>query len=412
MRFIIFIFIFIESLFSYTFFSTQMAPSDEKSVFEDKIISKFSTVINFQTNDLKKNILLLSKSEEFKNNILYAGIVSDFKLLDKLNIINHITPQEVSKYKGIQEVYLNQAKIKDNYYFVPWLQATYIMVANKKALKFLPKNANLDSLSYDEFINWNKNIYENTKQKKLVFPMGEQGLFNNYIEANIYPSYVENIFKDFNSNEAIKMWENQKELWNYVNPISLSTSFTSEALIKEDAWIAWDHTARLKAALDKNPENFIVFKLPIGPKGRGVKSVLVGLAFPKNKLEISDSFFEYLMDAKTQTEILKNIGFLPIEGKNDYISSLNSGLKSLNLAVENQMKDKNSIIKFNVMNLDSDDNLYKYILKNTFSQIVLRNKNIKEVLNTNQNKLINLLKKNQAVCWDNTSNKFDFCIVE
>lgn len=412
MRFIIFIFIFIESLFSYTFFSTQMAPSDEKSVFEDKIISKFSTVINFETNDLKKNILLLSKSEEFKNNILYAGIVSDFKLLDKLNIINHITPQEVSKYKGIQEVYLNQAKIKDNYYFVPWLQATYIMVANKKALKFLPKNANLDSLSYDEFINWNKNIYENTKQKKLVFPMGEQGLFNNFIEANIYPSYVENIFKDFNSNEAIKMWENQKELWNYVNPISLSTSFTSEALIKEDAWIAWDHTARLKAALDKNPENFIVFKLPIGPKGRGVKSVLVGLAFPKNKLEISDSFFEYLMDAKTQTEILKNIGFLPIEGKNDYISSLNSGLKSLNLAVENQMKDKNSIIKFDVMNLDNNDNLYKYILKNTFSQIVLRNKNIKEVLNTNQNKLINLLKKNQAVCWDNTSNKFDFCIVE
>ena len=31
--------------------------------------------------------------------------------------------------------------------YIPWMQATYIMVANKQALQYLPKGANINALT-------------------------------------------------------------------------------------------------------------------------------------------------------------------------------------------------------------------------------------------------------------------------
>ena len=42
-------------------------------------------------------------------------------------------------------------------YYIPWMQATYVMVANKKALSDLPKGADINHLSYGQFFQWAKN---------------------------------------------------------------------------------------------------------------------------------------------------------------------------------------------------------------------------------------------------------------
>jgi multiple sugar transport system substrate-binding protein len=38
--------------------------------------------------------------------------------------------------------------------YVPWMQASYIMVANNAALPYLPDGADLDALGYDQLAAW------------------------------------------------------------------------------------------------------------------------------------------------------------------------------------------------------------------------------------------------------------------
>jgi multiple sugar transport system substrate-binding protein len=38
----------------------------------------------------------------------------------------------------------------DQYYYVPWTRATYVLVVNKKAMPYLPAGASLDALTYDQ----------------------------------------------------------------------------------------------------------------------------------------------------------------------------------------------------------------------------------------------------------------------
>ena len=38
--------------------------------------------------------------------------------------------------------------------YMPWMQATYVMAANKQALEYLPEGADLNALTYDQLIEW------------------------------------------------------------------------------------------------------------------------------------------------------------------------------------------------------------------------------------------------------------------
>jgi multiple sugar transport system substrate-binding protein len=38
--------------------------------------------------------------------------------------------------------------------YIPWMQATYLMAANRKALEHLPEGADLNALTYDQLIAW------------------------------------------------------------------------------------------------------------------------------------------------------------------------------------------------------------------------------------------------------------------
>jgi multiple sugar transport system substrate-binding protein len=38
--------------------------------------------------------------------------------------------------------------------YIPWMHASYIMVANKDALPYLPAGADINALSYDQLASW------------------------------------------------------------------------------------------------------------------------------------------------------------------------------------------------------------------------------------------------------------------
>jgi len=109
--------------------------------------------------------------------------------------------------RGIPEQLLTLGKFATEHEFaIPWMQASYIMVANKKALSYLPGGADLNALSYDQFAGWAGTIEKKTGQRLLGFPAGAQGLMYRFFEGYLYPSYTGGLVVPFRSETAEAMW--------------------------------------------------------------------------------------------------------------------------------------------------------------------------------------------------------------
>ena len=46
--------------------------------------------------------------------------------------------------------------------YIPWMQASYVMVANRKALAYLPAGTDINALSYDELATWASTLQQKT----------------------------------------------------------------------------------------------------------------------------------------------------------------------------------------------------------------------------------------------------------
>ena len=73
------------------------------------------------------------------------------------------------------------------------MQATYVMVANKKALTDLPKGADINHLSYGQLFQWAKNLQEHYGSPKLGFPAGPTGLFPRFLQGYLIPAFTRRI---------------------------------------------------------------------------------------------------------------------------------------------------------------------------------------------------------------------------
>ena len=118
--------------------------------------------------------------------------------------------------------------------YIPWMQASYIMVANKKALPFLPSGADINALSYDQFAAWASTVEQKTARRLLGFPAGPQGLMHRFFEGFFYPSYTGGVVVPFRSEAAEAMWTQFASLWRSVNPASTSYNFMQQLLLSGD----------------------------------------------------------------------------------------------------------------------------------------------------------------------------------
>lgn len=58
----------------------------------------------------------------------------------------------------------------DTPYYVPWMQATYIMAVNNKAMEYLPDGADVNALTYEQMGQWAQTMQEETGQARVGFP--------------------------------------------------------------------------------------------------------------------------------------------------------------------------------------------------------------------------------------------------
>src|SRR5215216_3360460 len=224
---------------------------------------------------------------------------------------------DLSADREFTQAYLETGLLgTDDYlYYVPWMQATYIMAAHNDALEFLPEGADINALTWEEFGQWCQTLMEETGGPKCGLPHGPMGLFHRFLEGFLWPSFTGGMVTKFKSQEAADMlaWA-RDSLWPTIHPESINYEFMQEPLLSGEVWVAFDHVARLIQAFNEQPDNFVAFPAPAGPAGRGYMPVIVGLGIPNDapNPEAAMDLIDYLTQPETQAKILRELSFFPV----------------------------------------------------------------------------------------------------
>jgi multiple sugar transport system substrate-binding protein len=284
--------------------------------------------------------------------------------------------------------------------YIPWMQATYIMVANRRALQYLPRGANVNTLTYGQFHQWAKNIADRTGQRRVAFPAGTNGLIPRFFQGYLLPSFSGGVVTTFRSPGAVAGWKYMRSIWRYAHPQSLSYNFMQDPLQSGEVWVAWDHVARLVNALKARPGDYVAFPAPKGPKGRGYMPVLAGLAIPRTAPNApgGQALIRWMTGKATQARTLGSVGFFPVRAAR-YSRQLGAGLLKMNAAVGRAQRSKDALESLLPIGLGAEGGNFNRIYTDTFVRIVVRGENIQRVLNEQGAQLQAIMNKTGAPCW-------------
>jgi multiple sugar transport system substrate-binding protein len=299
---------------------------------------------------------------------------------------------------------LREGKTSGKQLMVPWMHTSFFVVVNKKAMDYLPAGANTGELTYAQLIEWGKKIKAaQGGQSKIGVPAGGGGLIQRFVQGYVYPSYTGTMVRDFRSPAAVKMWEDMRALWEVSNPESTKYDNMSDALIKEQVWIAFDHAARLFPALNERPQDFVVLPAPIGPKGRGFFYVLAGLSVPANTPDKAASMklIEHLTSPETQAVTFKETGFFPVVSnvKNDVLTASQRAVQVGAMAAMGQAFTSRALVSPIPVMLGAQGGKFNDVYRAAFTRIAIGGEPAQKVLDELQPTLNNVLKEANVPCW-------------
>jgi multiple sugar transport system substrate-binding protein len=386
------------------FLSTQLRPVEETQKMRNLILKGFPRDVDYiteQPQQLSARIKTEQQSPTHEIDVVGAlhgelqPLVSSGALIPLDGLAGKLAD------RGIPNALLTLGKLGTiHQLYIPWMQASYIMVANKQALSYLPGGAELDTLSYDQLAAWASAIQQKTGKRLLGFPAGPQGLMHRFFEGFLYPSFTGGVVVPFRSPNAQAMWGQFTSLWKNVNPNSTSYNFMHQALLAGDVWIGFDHVARVLDALRQKPDAFVAFPAPSGPKGRGYMPVLVGLAVLKGAPDVDGAMelINYLSQAQTQITTARSVGFFPVV-KVELPADAEPGLRMADTAIERMQSSPNALPALPPIGLGERDREFDKVFMDTFQFIVLRGEDPRAVLDREAEILTRLLTKTGASCW-------------
>lgn len=324
-------------------------------------------------------------------------LASEDLLFDLTDVLNTIEAEY-----DIADPYVELGKLgtEDYQYYIPWMQATYLMAASNEALEYLPEGADINALTYDQLLEWARAITEATGEQRLGFPVGESSLIHRFMQGHAYPSFTGTMVTGYQSEEAVAMFEYLRELWQYVNPQSITYDNMNVPLLSGEVWIAWDHMARLKPAFDERPDDFVTFPVPAGPAGRAFMPVLVGLAIPYTapNPDAAAEFLRFMLSPETQARVAADLGFFPVISGVD-MSAMPQSVAMEAAAIEAQVTSAEALPALLPIGLADRGGEFNQIYKDTLLRIVQDGEDIPTVLAEEAANIQAILDATGAPCW-------------
>jgi multiple sugar transport system substrate-binding protein len=393
------------------FQSSQGQPVNEAEGMRKQVLNTFNGSADFNSNltDAEITNKVLAEHQTGRSSFdVVAMAAGSFPTLQAADSLEDLTPlvQKLQKDRKFNSKLLEYGKLgTQKQYYIPWIQATYMLVVNKKANQYLPKGADANNLTYDQLVTWGENIQKATGEKKVGLPAApgsRGGLYARLLQGYTYPSYTGTEVTGFKSPEAVQMWQMMKRLWAVTNPQSTNYANMQDPLQNGEVWIAWDHQARVKDALSNLADQFQVLPAPSGPKGLGWMSAVIGIGIPKNAPNRAgaEALIDFLTRPQTQTRTGSVLSFFPVlEGAKLSGSDVPPYLAAESTAAEKYNSNKKAITALLPVGLGTRSDEFNKAYQDTFGRILLRNEDVQAVLNDEAGQLQKLLADQKAPCW-------------
>ena len=263
--------------------------------------------------DIKKMMISQKDSGEWTSDVLMThsgdmptyiknGYVAPLdKLIGKMDIT-------------ILEAFNSSTSMDGSTYYVPISADVYLVIANNKALDYLPSGADVTALTWDQYKEWAIAMATGTGSAKVTLPAEP-------IKAVLYQlggmglSYGGG-FPEINSAGMKSAWKLVGDMiaagailetsFNYSNPVDQMKS--------EEAWLSFYHMVPVGEVYAAAPAQFTVAAAPAGPEGNGTIAGAwgVGITAGTEKSKAAEEFVEFI----TRKDILYKIsagtgGFIP-----------------------------------------------------------------------------------------------------
>jgi multiple sugar transport system substrate-binding protein len=387
------------------FLSTQLNAITESEGFRNQIVKGFPGSVEKIDVPLGNTTFfpdrIKAEADAGKGTVsLLGGVHGDYPpLIPYLTDLSDVAKDLTDA--GIPQDLMTLGKLGTNkQYYIPWMQATYLMVANKKALADLPKGADINHLSYGQLLQWAKNLQQHYGRPELGFPNGPTGLFNRFLQGYLIPGFTGHLNTSFKSKWAVAGWLYMQSLWKYVHPQSLTYNFMQDPLQAGEVMVAWDHVARITDALKNHPDDYVAFPAPAGPQGRAYLPVLAGLAIPKTAPNVAGAkqLIEFLDGISAQARTPQVAGFFPVVSHR-LSKQVGPGLLKIAGAVKVQQRSKDALPSLLPVGLGSQGGNYNRVFIDTFTRIVINKEDINKVLDDEGQKLQAVLDAAGAPCW-------------
>ncbi|MDP9887537.1 ABC transporter substrate-binding protein [Pseudarthrobacter enclensis] len=284
--------------------------------------------------------------------------------------------------------------------YVPWMQATYVVAVNKKALEWLPAGVDVNDLTYEGYLAWAKSAKQGAGRPVFGMPAGPKGLHHRFYQGFLLPSFTGGQITTFRSQDAVGAWDYMQELWSVMAPASTNYDYMQEPLARGEVLVAWDHVARLVNAPADKPDDWLMVPAPRGPKGRGYMLIIAGMALPKNgkDRDLAEKAIRALTEPAAQIETLRSNAFFPVV-QTELPSDLTGAIALEAAAVRRQQRSAGALLALPPVGLGAKEGEVSQIFKNCFQQICLETRPVQQVLDTQATQLNTILKGLNIPCW-------------
>ncbi|MCB5292690.1 hypothetical protein BJQ90_02128 [Arthrobacter sp. SO3] len=384
------------------FLSTQFTPVEEKQRYE-AVLKKFLKV-PVAYNPVDAGVFASTvRSQVDSGNVslsLLGGLHGDLApLADSLEDVDPLIRDLSGRGFGKDILELTKVGGTTSKY-VPWMQATYVVAVNKKALEWLPGGVDVNDLSYEDFLAWAKAAKQGAGRPVFGMPAGPKGLHHRFYQGFLLPSFTGGQITTFRNQDAVTAWNYMRELWENMAPASTNYDAMQEPLARGEVLVAWDHVARLVGAPASKPDDWLMVPAPRGPKGRGYMLIVAGVALPKGgrERERAEQAIRGLSEPVTQIETLRSNAFFPVV-QTELPSDLRGAVALEAAAVRLQQRSPGALLALPPVGLGKKDGEVSQIFKNCFQEICLNNSPVQATLDRQAGQLNTILNELDVPCW-------------
>jgi multiple sugar transport system substrate-binding protein len=289
----------------------------ETKFLYDEIFPEFeaenNVVIKFEILDdepLLKRARLQNETGRYTTDVVIAGTGWMPQWIE--NGFVEALPVDQWKDRTFSAAFMTTTSSGGKTYFAPVGADVYLMLANKKAMKYLPAGADVQNITWEQYINWAVAIAEGEGEgKTAVTGVPMQSLI--YMYGGMFLSYGGD-FPIINSPGAVAGWKLLTKMKNAYSPTVMTYDNVTIPMKSGETWLTVAHMARMGEAYRSNPANYIIAPAPKGPKGIGSIAGASGFALPAGapNPDLAIKFIEFMTRPDIAVRIARGTGgFLP-----------------------------------------------------------------------------------------------------